>query len=186
MTIDSKLAPGGETIAAVQSLTALEIFMAQAIAMEHEAAQRYEELADAMDMHNNVEVTKLFRTMSDIERKHERALLEQMAWAVAPAVPAPSWEREGHEAPETAASEDMHYLMQPYHALDIALHNEERAARFFDRLAAAATSGPVREAALALAAEEHEHVELVRAWMARVPKPTADWAEDPDPPRYTD
>jgi len=24
----------------------------------------------------------------------------------------------------------------------------------------------------------------VRAWMAKVPQPEKDWAEDPDPPRY--
>ena len=34
--------------------------------------------------------------------------------------------------------------------------------------------------------EEREHVELVRAWMAKVEQPAATWALDPDPPRYTD
>ena len=44
----------------------------------------------------------------------------------------------------------------------------------------------MRRAALELQAEEHEHVELVRAWLAKVPVPDGDWANDPDPPRYTD
>jgi hypothetical protein len=27
-------------------------------------------------------------------------------------------------------------------------------------------------------------VELVKAWIARVPQPEKDWEVDPDPPRY--
>jgi hypothetical protein len=26
----------------------------------------------------------------------------------------------------------------------------------------------------------------VRAWLKKVPEPDTDWANDPDPPRYTD
>ena len=33
---------------------------------------------------------------------------------------------------------------------------------------------------------EAEHVELVKAWMAKVPQPSGDWQDDPDPPRYLD
>ena len=44
----------------------------------------------------------------------------------------------------------------------------------------------VRKAALEMQAEEQEHVELVRAWMAKVPQPDGDWSDDPDPPRYID
>ena len=76
--------------------------------------------------------------------------------------------------------------MQPYHALELALANEQRAERFFARLARAATTATVRKAARELQEEEHEHVALVRAWMKKVPKPDADWANDPDPPAYTD
>jgi rubrerythrin len=71
-------------------------------------------------------------------------------------------------------------------ALEIALACEERAERFFERLVRVADVESVREAARALQAEEREHVELIRAWMGRVEKPAPDWADDPDPPRYTD
>jgi hypothetical protein len=37
-----------------------------------------------------------------------------------------------------------------------------------------------------MAAEEAEHVALVRAWMKKVPQPTPGWDEDPDPPRTND
>ncbi|HZQ61247.1 MAG TPA: ferritin family protein [Casimicrobiaceae bacterium] len=163
----------------------LDDFMAQAIAMEHEAALRYEELADTMETHNNVEVAQLFRRMAAIERKHAAELMSQMGWSAAPVAPGTIWERDGGEGPESVASDSVHYLMQPYHALQLALANEQRAVQFFADLAVS-TDGVVRHAARTLEAEEREHVALVKEWLARVPKPAEDWAEDPDPPRYTD
>jgi hypothetical protein len=44
----------------------------------------------------------------------------------------------------------------------------------------------VRRAAEEMRDEEVEHVALVKAWLAKVPKPDADWAVDPDPPRHAD
>lgn len=163
-----------------------EAFMAQAVAMEVEAAQRYEELADAMETHNNVEVANLFRKLAGIEAKHAQSLLVQMGWTTPPAAPDAVFDATGSEGPETAASEGLHYLMQPYHALQIALASEERAERFFARMALAADTDEVRKAALEMRDEEHDHVELVKAWLAKVPPPSPDWSEDPDPPRYID
>ena len=161
-------------------------FMALALVMETEAAERYADFADAMEMHNNRDVANLFRKMAEIEGKHAAQIMAEMGWKEAPPLPAgtPTW--EGFEAPETTPGDEVHYLMQPYHALELALANEQRAERFFARLARAATTASVRKAARELEAEEREHVELVRAWMKKVPKPDADWANDPDPPVYTD
>ena len=53
-------------------------------------------------------------------------------------------------------------------------------------LARLATSESVRNAALEMQDEETEHVALVQAWIGKTPQPDADWAMDPDPPRYTD
>lgn len=157
--------------------------MAQALAMEQEAAQRYADLADAMEMHNNAEVAALFRQMAVIEDRHATQIMQKMDWKHAPTPsPAPAW--EGFEAAETVGGDDVHYLMRPWHALQLALRAEERAERFFGALARATDDPSTRNAALQLQQEEHEHVELIRAWLARVPQPESDWAVDPDPPRY--
>jgi rubrerythrin len=161
-------------------------FMAQALAMEREAAQRYSDFADAMEMHNNREAAALFRKMAGVERKHATRIMVEMGWKDVPALPSgkPSW--DGFEAPETTPGDEVHYLMQPYHALQLALLNEQRAERFFARLARVATVESVRAAARELQAEEREHVKLVRAWMKKLPKPDRYWANDPDPATYTD
>jgi rubrerythrin len=161
-------------------------FMTVALAMETEAAERYAEFADAMEMHNNLEVAALFRKLSVIEGKHAAQIMAEMGWREPPPMPPGRATWEGFEAPETTPGDEVHYLMQPWHALQLALSNEERAARFFGRLARAATVASVRRAALELEAEEREHVELVKAWLKKVPKPDSDWAVDPDPPSYTD
>jgi len=168
------------------ALHTLEELIMQALVMELDAGQRYAELADAMETHNNLEVAALFRKMADIELKHARQIQEELGWTTIPGPRAGIVPWAGFEAPETTPGDEVHYLMQPYHALELALANEQRAVRFFGKLARAATNATVRKAARELEAEEREHVELVRAWMKKVPKPDADWANDPDPPVYTD
>jgi rubrerythrin len=165
----------------------LEQFMAQALAMEREAVERYGEFADVLETHNNRDVAALFRTLAQLEAKHVEHILDQMGWRESEPVPAPagSW-GPGVEAPETVAIDEVHYLMQPWHALQLALAAEQRAESFFGALAQRATSEPVRRAALEMQAEEAQHVELVKAWLAKVPQPDSDWANDPDPPRYID
>jgi rubrerythrin len=158
-------------------------FMSLALAMESEAAQRYAELADAMEIANNVEVAELFRKMASIETGHARAIMSQMRWREYVPRQSPFGMAEG---PETPGGDAVHYLMQPYHALELALACEERAQRFYAELADSVDDAAVRAAARELEAEEREHVALVREWMARVEKPAANWADDPDPPRYTD
>jgi rubrerythrin len=164
----------------------LDEFMREALVMELDAAQRYTEFADAMETHNNLEVASLFRKMAGIEGKHAEQIMAEMGWTAMPPPHAAGASWAGFEAPETVPGDDVHYLMQPYHALELALANEQRAERFFAQLARAATTATVRKAARELQEEEREHVLLVRAWMKRVPKPDADWANDPDPPAYTD
>lgn len=161
-------------------------FMVQALIMEREAAQRYSDLADAMDVHNNREVAELFRKMADIESKHAIEIMEEMGWKDIPPLDPAEHVWKGFEAPETTPGDEVHYLMQPYHALELALLNEQRAERFFARLAKVSTVRSVGAAARKLQAEEKEHVALVRAWMKKVPKPDPDWANDPDPASYTD
>jgi rubrerythrin len=160
-------------------------FLAQAHAMEREAAQRYDELADQMEVHNNAEVAALFRKMADIERKHAVRVLGSF-----PETPAtggsPSLAIGVPELPETIANNELHYLMPPYRALLLALESEQRAVRFFDRIAGSSKDAKVRAAARELAGEERQHVRLVKEWMQKVPKPEAGWDYDPDPPNYTE
>ena len=165
----------------------LDEFMVQAYWLEQDAVERYTTFADAMEVHNNREVAALFRTMAGYEGKHAQAILDQMGWKTPPALPPGGFDwGDDFEGPEAVPIEAVHYLMQPWHALTLALGAEQRAEAFFAALAEATTDDGVRAAAREMQAEEAEHVQLVKAWMAKVPQPSADWQDDPDPPRYLD
>ncbi|MDQ1343020.1 MAG: hypothetical protein QG571_1640 [Pseudomonadota bacterium] len=159
-------------------------FMAYAYAMEVEAAERYAELADQMSTHHNREVSELFAKLARIEGKHRDQILAKMGWTSPPDAAVFRWETP--EGAETTDYGELHYLMQPYHALKLAEHNEQRAADFFARFAAASLPADVRAAAAEMAEEEREHVRLIQQWLARVEPPLPGWDEDPDPPAVAD
>ena len=178
-----KAAARGPGVEAVRSVNEL---MAYAYALEIEASERYAEFAEVMETHNNLEVAELFRKLARIEHKHAEQILEEMHWTSPPKPPSTGYRWESPEGPETGDVTDLHYLMQPYHALQIALHNEKRAEKFFAGLVKKASAASVRKAAIEFTEEEAEHVRLVEEWLARTPKPAKDWAHDPDPPAYHD
>jgi rubrerythrin len=157
-------------------------FMSRAYAIEIEAQERYVQFAEQMELHNNREVAQLFRKLADIEAIHARRILDEMQWPTMPAMP-PAYAWETPEGPETAPFDSLHYLMQPWHALEIALRCERQAQAYYEGIAASRAPKPVRDAAREMAAEEAGHVTLIEEWMKRVPKPAAGWDEDPDPPR---
>ena len=159
-------------------------FMAYAYAMEVEASERYAELAEQMSAHNNREVADLFAKLARIEGKHRDQIAARMGWTSPPAAAVFRWTTP--EGPETTDYGELHYLMQPYHALKLAEHNEQRAADFFARFAAARLPVDVRAAAAEMAEEEREHVRLIQQWLARVEPPSPGWDEDPDPPAVAD
>jgi rubrerythrin len=159
--------------------------MARAYAMELEATERYAQFAEQLDTHNNREVAQLFRKLAAVEALHAKRILEEMRWPTMPALP-PAFAWEGPEAPETAPQDALHYLMQPYHALEIALRCELQAQKYFEDIAAGKAPKKVRAAAIEMADEEREHVRLIRDWLKRVPEPRPGWDEDPDPARATE
>jgi len=160
--------------------------MAQALAIEREAADRYGALADVMEVHNNRDVAALFRKMADIEARHAAQIMAEMGWQSDADVPAPLPSWGAADPPESVPEDEIHYLMWPWHALQLALAAERRAEAFFAHLADSATDDDVRRIAVELRDEEREHVELVQRWLERTPEPGTDWAHDPDPPRYGD
>jgi rubrerythrin len=159
--------------------------MSRAYAMELEATERYAQFAEQLDTHNNREVAQLFRRLAQIEGLHAKRILEEMRWPSVPALP-PAFAWESAEAPETAPFDALHYLMRPWHALEIALRCELQAVQYFDGIAAAAVPERVRAAAKEMAEEEREHVALIKEWMKKVPRPAPGWDEDPDPPRMSE
>lgn len=166
----------------------LGTFLAHAVVLEDEAATRYDELADAMEVHNNPEVEKLFRQMAKYSRLHRSEAIEHARNHAGGLPDLKPWEFEwpGDESPESGRLESSHYLMTPYHALELALAAEHSARDFYASVAASAKDSGIRELAEEFTAEESEHAEAIGKWLEQYPEPPEGWDEDLDPPVQVD
>lgn len=179
MTAAPKPSRGGDSLA---------LFLAHALQLESEAVERYRELTDAMDAHNQPEVANLFREMSGYAVMHrdEIATLAAEHGGLPKLLP---WEFDWGgqaESPEAADWDEAHYLMTPFHALQAALACERQANRYYADVAAATQDPDVALLAAEFADEEASHAALLKKWLAAFPAPDDGWDDDPDPPNVSD
>lgn len=152
-------------------------FLAHAIALEHEAAERYLELADMMEAHRNDAVSQLFRDMVRYSRLHHDSIVERAAGIALPSLR--PGEFRWREPPEMGGDEAFDYTLNAYDALRYARENELRAMTYYSEVGMHARDDEVRRLAAEFAAEETEHVEALEDWLARTGRPAAPWAADP-------
>jgi rubrerythrin len=165
----------------------LRLFLSHAVALEGDAAERYHELTEALDVHNNPEVADLFRRMEHYSNLH-LAEARERAEAAGGVIRLKPWEFQwaDGEAPESADLDATHYMMTAHHALKLALAAEKNAHRFYDGVRAVTTNPKVRVLAAEFAAEESDHARELEQWLEHYPPPDADWDDDPDPPVSVD
>lgn len=145
----------------VTEVRSIDELMDIAVAMEHEAARRYEQLARRTEAHGEAEMVALFRQLAQLERDHERGLA---AWAGREGRRTPTPTTFAWRLPETFGDEADERPLDPYQALAIAVRNEERAFSFYAYLAALCDADAQLTArAEALAREELNHVAQLRA-----------------------
>lgn len=168
--------PGNSSISSLKDLLAI------AYQIESDAVERYNMLADQMETHNNPELVKVFRDLARAEGLHGEEI-RRLAGdfdVVSHAREIARVERMG--LPHEVEIDSAHYLMTPWHALQISLAGEKRALAYFTEIVATATDPDVKAMATELMEEEVDHVNLVNRLLHRYPPPGDSWAEDPDPP----
>lgn len=153
-------------------------FLARAIALEHEAAERYLELADMMEAHRNDAVAALFRDMVHYCRLHHDSIVERARGVQLPRLR--SWEFRWTLPGEVGGEEAFDPTLDPWNALQYALENETRAMTYYSKVGIASTVPEIRRLAAEFAAEETEHMEALQDWLACTPRPSAPWSSDPD------
>ncbi len=160
----------------------LNDLLAVAYQIEVDAVDRYNLLADQMETHNNPELVKVFRDLARAEGIHGEEI-RRLAGDFDVAGHARQIARFGRmESPEEAELDEAHYLMTPWHALQLSLAGEKRALAYFSSIVDTASDPRVKAMAAELMEEEVEHVNLVNRLLSRCPRPDDSWAEDPDPP----
>lgn len=152
-----------------------------AILVEEEARDRYQELADNLDVHNTGDAAAFFRFMVGCEAKHGEELSEKrrelfgtepmtvdrsMLWDV---------EAPGYETTRT--------FMTLQDALQVAMAAETKAFEFFDGALPEVKDPEVRELFTELRQEEVEHMDMVREQMKKIPAADGfdpgDFADEP-------
>ncbi len=155
-------------------------FLAHAIALEHEAAERYLELADMMEAHRNDDVSALFRDMVRYSRLHHDSIVERARGVALPTLR--SWQYRWTHPPEAGGEEAFDYALDAYSALIYARENEARALDYYATVGQQSSEPEVKRLAAEFAAEETEHVEALDDWLTRTPRPSRPWRDDPDRP----
>lgn len=168
--------------AASSAIESIEAFLAHAVVLESEVAERYEEIADSMEIHNNAEVAQLFHKLARASTKHAGEMRQRAAGKVLPQIAPWEFQWGDASAPETPSMEKTHYLMTPYQALEMARNAEIQAQNYYTSVADTTSNEDVRKLGLEFAYEEAEHVDLVNKLIAKYPKPEKGWDFDPDPP----
>jgi rubrerythrin len=150
--------------------------------IEADAVERYVLLAGQMETHNNPELAHIFRDLARAEGIH-RDEIRRMAGDLdveAHARNVAKWQKG--ESPEEADLGEAHYLMTPWHALQMALAGEKRALAYFEHVVETTKDAKVKDMAKEFVEEEAEHVNLCYRLLRKYPKPEGEgWAEDPDP-----
>jgi rubrerythrin len=160
--------------------------LAHALAIELDAVQSYSELAEQMRQCGNDDVAELFERMSKLEAEHASKIREEAGDTELPELAPWEYRWLELEAPENIDLAGVHYLMTPYHALSLALDNENGALAFFEAAADNCADDRARELAIEFADDERQHVAWMEEWLAKFPAPDTDWDEDPDPPAAID
>ncbi len=170
------------TASKAPKITSLTDLFAVAYKIEADAVDRYNLLADQMETHNNLELVAVFRDLSRAEAIHRDEIrrLAGKVDVVAHAQKMAKWGRG--ESPEEANLGDAHYLMTPWHALQLALMGEQRALAFFKTIVETDKDPEIRKMADEFMEEEAEHVNLVHRLLRKYPRPTDGWSSDFDPP----
>jgi rubrerythrin len=162
-------------------IVSLADLLAVAYQIEADAVERYDLLADQMETHNNRDLLAIFRDLSRAEAIHRDEIVRLAGDidVVEHARRMAQWHRG--ESPEQAGLDAVHYLMTPWHALQLALAGEKRALAFFQSVVDSTKSPEIRKLAEEFVEEEAEHVNLVHRLLRRYAEPPELWSLDFDP-----
>jgi len=164
-----------------ETISDIGTFLTYSVTLEEEAAERHDELADMMEVHNNPEVAETFRKLAHYSRLHAREIRDRSSGHELPIIAPWDFEWENMEGPETADISGVNYLMTATQALKIAIGNETRAHGFYSEISKHSPDAAVRELAAEFAVEEKEHLELLEKWLAKYPESAEQTPFDPDP-----
>jgi rubrerythrin len=147
-------------------MDSVEEFLAYAIRLERDAADRFGQLADAMVACGNAEVGRLFRRLSDYSRLHLAEAQARAGFRDMPVIATDDYTWPDIESPETAAIWAADPFIGRDQALEIALDAETAGLNYYRGVLDSTDNPETRILAREFVAEETAHVEELHKWIA--------------------
>ncbi|MEJ2610745.1 MAG: ferritin family protein [Candidatus Thiodiazotropha sp.] len=158
----------------------IEEFLVHALELEEASSDHYDELADSMEIHNNLQVAELFRKLAGYSRQHANEVLERTKGLNLPKLTPWDFKWRCPSSPESFCMEEANYMMTVTQAMEVALYNEIRGKDFYQQIAQNSPSKEVQKLAAEMVEEEGWHVEMLKEWQSKLQDEPP--IEDLDPP----
>jgi len=143
----------------------VEEFLAHAIQLEREAADRFAQLAEAMEAGGNKEVSKLFHQLAHYSRLHLADARNRSGFRDIPKLHPDEFVWPDDESPEAAAIWAADPLIGPDEALVTALAAERAGLDYYASVQATATNPEIIAFATEFVEEESGHVAELNRWI---------------------
>lgn len=147
-------------------MNSVEEFLACAIRLEKEAADRFGELADAMEACGNREVGKLFRRLSHYSTLHLADARARAGFRDMPETMTSDFVWPDLESPERAAIWAADPMIGREEALEVALAAEKAGLAYYRSVLDATDDPEIMALATEFVKEENEHVADLKKWIA--------------------
>ena len=147
-------------------MESVEEFLAYAMKLERDAAERFGQLADAMESSGNRDVGKLFRQLSEYSRLHYADAKARSGFRDIPDMKLGDFIWPEIESAETAAIWAAEPMIGRDAALEIALDAETAGFDFYKTVLDTTKDPEIKALAKEFVEEERGHVRELKRWMA--------------------
>ena len=148
----------------------IEEFLAHAVNLEREAAERFGMLADAMDAAGNQDVGRLFRQLAEYSRMHLTDAKMRCGFRDVPDLKPEQLVWPDLESPEAAAIWAADPMIGRQAALEVARDAEQAGLDYYQQISESASDPEIRRMAKEFAEEEQQHVAELTRWIEN-PRP---------------
>lgn len=157
-------------------------FLANAGLLVQESQEWYGQMADCMELHNNLEAAAQFRELEDLEKQQLQWIEQQAAGLTLPEIAPWDFAWDICNCPDKNGLDDIDYLTTSMSALTAALHSEKHDEKLYRHVAEQAPDPDVISIANEMAELQLDQIKILQQRLDELHEEVDEIAEDMDPP----
>ncbi|MCG6898127.1 MAG: rubrerythrin [Thiocapsa sp.] len=166
-----------------QRIESVAELLVHALELEHQSAECYRQLAQALAVHHNHAAAALFGLLADMSDARASAVMARAEGVSLPEIAPWDFKWPAAGSPQIDCDHvEISYLMTPLQALEVCLDKETLGREFYVLVASESPAAGVRVLAAEMAEERRERVELILTWIRGERGVATRVPEDLDPP----